>query len=116
MNKNEKEVFLNMMSLVSDYPKYIMLEKFLEGNPLTVKNFTSPDIHLSCRAVYHNLHSWRNDGILSVDEEIGSNKIYHYRLNVEKLLEFMYPPIREYMGENFEFKHIYNQFYKGELD
>lgn len=36
-------------------------------------------------------------------------------VNVEKLLEFMYPPIKEYMGESFEFKHIYNQFYKGDL-
>ena len=36
-------------------------------------------------------------------------------VNIPKLLEFMYPPIKEYMGENFEFKHIYNQFYKGDL-
>lgn len=36
-------------------------------------------------------------------------------VNVKKLLEFMHPPIKEYMGENFEFKHIYNQFYKGDL-
>lgn len=36
-------------------------------------------------------------------------------VNVEKLLEFMYPPIKEYMGESFEFKHIYNQFYEGDL-
>ena len=32
-------------------------------------------------------------------------------VNVEKLLEFMYPPIKEYMGENFKFEHIFNQFY-----
>lgn len=37
-------------------------------------------------------------------------------VNVEKLLEFMYPPIKEYMGKNFEFKHIYNQFYEGDLN
>lgn len=36
-------------------------------------------------------------------------------VNVPKLLEFMYPPIKEYMGENFKFEHIYNQFYKGDL-
>lgn len=36
-------------------------------------------------------------------------------VNVTDLIEFMYPPIKEYMGENFEFKHIYNQFYKGDL-
>lgn len=37
-------------------------------------------------------------------------------VNIPKLLEFMYPPIKEYMGENFKFEHIYNQFYKGDLD
>lgn len=36
-------------------------------------------------------------------------------VNVPELIEFMYGPIREYMGENFEFNHIYNAFYKGEL-
>ena len=37
-------------------------------------------------------------------------------VNIRKLLEFMYPPIKEYMGENFEFAHIYNAFYGKELD
>lgn len=36
-------------------------------------------------------------------------------LNVSDILEFMYPPIKNYMGENFKFEHIYNQFYEGEL-
>lgn len=36
-------------------------------------------------------------------------------VNVPGLLEFMYEPIQSYMGENFKFEHIYNQFYKGEL-
>ena len=36
-------------------------------------------------------------------------------VNVAKLLEFMYPPIKEYMGENFKFANIYSQFYKGDL-
>lgn len=36
-------------------------------------------------------------------------------VNIPKLLEFMYPPIKGYMGENFKFEHIYNQFYEGDL-
>ena len=36
--------------------------------------------------------------------------------NVVALLEFMYPPIKQHMGENFEFAHIYNSFYGKELD
>ena len=36
-------------------------------------------------------------------------------VNEPELLEFMYPPIKSYMGEDFKFEHIYNQFYKGEL-
>ena len=36
--------------------------------------------------------------------------------NIPKLLEFMYTPIKEYMGENFKFEHIYNQFYEGDLN
>lgn len=36
-------------------------------------------------------------------------------VNIPKLLEFMYPPIKEYMGENFKFEHIYNHFYEGDL-
>lgn len=38
------------------------------------------------------------------------------RTNVVALLEFMYPPIKQHMGENFEFAHIYNSFYGKELD
>lgn len=38
-----------------------------------------------------------------------------FSVNVPGLLEFMYPPVRQYMGEDFKFEHIYNQFYKGEL-
>ena len=37
-------------------------------------------------------------------------------VNVVNLLEFMYPPIKQHMGENFEFAHIYNSFYGKELD
>ena len=37
-------------------------------------------------------------------------------INVMALLEFMYPPIKQHMGENFEFAHIYNSFYGKELD
>lgn len=36
-------------------------------------------------------------------------------VSVPGMLEFMYPPVREYLGENFKFEHIYEQFYKGEL-
>lgn len=36
--------------------------------------------------------------------------------NVVALLEFMYPPIKQHMGENFEFAHIYNSFYGKELN
>ena len=74
MNKDEKDAFLNVMSLVSDYPKYIMLEKFLEGQSLTVKTFTESDLRLPCRAVYQNLRGWRADGLLSLDPD--TRKIY----------------------------------------
>ena len=35
---------------------------------------------------------------------------------IPELLEFMYLPIRTYLGEYFEFAHIYNAFYGKELD
>ena len=35
---------------------------------------------------------------------------------IPELLEFMYFPIRTYLGEHFEFAHIYNAFYGKELD
>lgn len=87
MNNSEPDAFLNMMSFVSDYPKFIMMEKFLEGKPLTVKSFTNSDLHLPCRAVYQNLRKWRNWGILSIEQDSGPDKTYKYRLNAEKLLE-----------------------------
>ena len=36
-------------------------------------------------------------------------------VDVNKLIEFMYPPIREYLGKDFKLENIYHQFYKGEL-
>lgn len=36
-------------------------------------------------------------------------------VDVNKLIEFMYPPIREYLGKDFKLENIYRQFYKGEL-
>lgn len=37
-------------------------------------------------------------------------------ISIPAMLEFMYPPIRQHMGENFEFGNIYNAFYRKELD
>ena len=37
-------------------------------------------------------------------------------VNVPELIDFMYPHIRAFMGEDFEFGHIYNAFYGKELD
>ena len=37
-------------------------------------------------------------------------------VNVTGLIDFMYPHIRAFMGEDFEFAHIYNAFYGKELD
>lgn len=37
-------------------------------------------------------------------------------ISIPELLEFMYPPVKEYLGEHFEFSHIYNAFYRKELD
>lgn len=37
-------------------------------------------------------------------------------INIPKMLEFMYPPVREYIGEDFKFSNIYNAFYRKELD
>jgi hypothetical protein len=37
-------------------------------------------------------------------------------IDVQNLIDFMYVTFKETIDENFEFAHIYNQFYKGELD
>ena len=37
-------------------------------------------------------------------------------ISVPELLKFMYPPVKNYLGENFEFSHIYNAFYRKELN
>ena len=36
-------------------------------------------------------------------------------VSVKALLEYMYPPIKQELGENFKFAHIYNSFYGKEL-
>lgn len=36
-------------------------------------------------------------------------------VNIEALIDFMTPALREVINEDFEFCHIYNAFYKGEL-
>lgn len=37
-------------------------------------------------------------------------------VDINDLIEFMYAPVRNYLGEEFKFSDIYNEFYKGELD
>ena len=37
-------------------------------------------------------------------------------ISIPELLKFMYPPVKSYLGENFEFSHIYNAFYRKELN
>lgn len=37
-------------------------------------------------------------------------------VSIPAMLEFMYIPIRQYLGEHFEFGNIYNAFYGKELD
>lgn len=37
-------------------------------------------------------------------------------INIPKMVEFMYLPVREYIGEDFKFSNIYNAFYRKELD
>ena len=37
-------------------------------------------------------------------------------ISIPALLEFMYPPVKNYLGEAFEFANIYNTFYRKELD
>jgi hypothetical protein len=36
--------------------------------------------------------------------------------SIDRLLEFMYPPLKEHMGHGFEFGDIYDTFYGKELD
>ena len=36
-------------------------------------------------------------------------------VNIEALIDFMTPALREVINEDFEFCHVYNAFYKGEL-
>lgn len=37
-------------------------------------------------------------------------------VSVKALLEYMYPSVKHELGENFKFAHIYNSFYRKELD
>ena len=65
--------------------------------------------------------SWWNWLILNwkmrkISRRIPREKKKKPMVNTLELIEFMYPPIKEYMEEDFKFEHIYNQFYKGELD
>lgn len=65
--------------------------------------------------------SWWNWLILNwkmrrISRRVPREKKKKPTVNTSELIEFMYPPIKEYMGEDFRFEHIYNQFYKGELD
>lgn len=87
MNKNEKKAFMNMMHMLSDYPKFVMMEEFLKGSALTAKSFTMDSVKLPSRAVYENLRQWRKEGILDTDEHPGTNGSYEYKLNAEALLE-----------------------------
>ena len=43
-------------------------------------------------------------------------KEYENPIEVQRLIGFMQNPISEYMGKEFKFADIYNQFYKGDLD
>ena len=48
-----------------------------------------------------------------IPREKGQEK--NINVNVEALINFMTPALREVINEDFEFCHVYNAFYKGEL-
>ena len=50
-----------------------------------------------------------------LSRRIPRNKEAGGAIYVPELLEFMYIPIRQYLGEHFEFGNIYNAFYGKEL-
>ena len=88
MNENEKEVFLNMMGLVSNYPKYIMMEKFLDGNSYTAVSFIRElDLRLPKRTVYETLWAWKKEGLLEMEVQKNAPCRHEYTLNPEKLME-----------------------------
>ncbi|MBE7056973.1 MAG: hypothetical protein E7388_06000 [Ruminococcaceae bacterium] len=86
MCKNEKEAFLNMMELLSDYTKYMMMEKFLEGSALTAKSFTMDSPPLQARAVYKNLKQWEAAGIIKLVGRPGAGGSREYILDVDALV------------------------------
>ena len=50
-----------------------------------------------------------------LSRRIPRNKEVGGAIHVPELLEFMYIPIRQYLGEHFEFGNIYSAFYGKEL-
>ena len=87
MNENSKRAFLNMMELICDYPKFVMMEMFLSGSALTAKSFLLDSAKLPSRAVYDNLRKWREEGIICTEGRAGYGGSYDYRLNAKYLLE-----------------------------
>lgn len=57
--------------------------------------------------------NWR---MRKISHRVPRVKEYDNPINVNRLIGFMQNPIKKYMGVDFEFANIYNQFYKGDLN
>ena len=60
----DKEAFVYLMELLSDYTKCRMIDMFLEHESLKAGDFLSCQYHFSSRDVYGNLNKWIQDGIV----------------------------------------------------
>lgn len=56
--------------------------------------------------------NWR---MRKLSRRVPRDKSEYSVVSINKLLEFMYPPIKDYVGHGFEFGDIYSEFYGKEL-
>jgi hypothetical protein len=57
--------------------------------------------------------NWR---MKKLTKRITREKNLDENVKIDELIDFMSPVLREVIGTDFEFGHIYDAFYKGELD
>lgn len=106
LSKDQKKI------VVSDFDRKSKDHLFILRVALLAKDIYNFPLELDVNFWDWLILNWR---MRKLSRRIPRHKGQMPNVNVRNLIEFMYPPIRENLGETFKFSTIYNQFYGKEL-
>ena len=106
LSKDQKKI------IITDFDKKNKDHLFILRVALLAKDIYNFPLELDVNFWDWLVLNWR---MRKLSRRIPRHKDQKPNIYVHNLIEFMYPPIKENLGETFKFSTIYNQFYGKEL-